>query len=235
MINVSIHKIILVLSTDYFYKKIFDGLDFKIRDLCRLIVLEIVDGGDNYYLSANFSPSHLLHLEKNFFDEVSFLSDRYQKNIINGLYLSLNTNFQKKLSNKERCQIEEIISNINEDIYFSVIENNKDSELYYQYIDYLINNEYRNISEYDWLKSKSDWDRFIISIMEDTPSSILDYYEEMTTPPLFKLFFFGLVIDKITKKKYFNSLIDDCILDSSKYYPNVILYFQKYCKHYDKF
>ena len=74
MIDTSIYKLILILSTDYFSEKIlahgFILKHDKIKEISKNFCSTILNNGSNYYLNANFTQTYINSIKINYFKEL---------------------------------------------------------------------------------------------------------------------------------------------------------------------
>lgn len=177
--NTSIYKLILVLSSDYFLDRILPN-NISLKIICRDILANIIHK-DNYYLYTNFSEDYIKDVEINFFIKLEKL-DKVNKIFVEFLYLSIL--FYREIKKKNTLLVNESINSFYEDIFYCDY-NNTHIDFFLDY--YFLNNNHLNFSEDEWINSQSDWDKYLISIMDDVPESICLYYEEMICIEIFKL------------------------------------------------
>ncbi|MFY1033184.1 hypothetical protein [Pseudomonas asiatica] len=170
--NATFDDLILILSTDSFCGEILDTTtkheSLKIREIARKIVKTIINGGDNYYMCADFSCHRIKKTEKDFFELA-------QKNNIPKQTLEKIDNLHKilKSNSDETNTASYVINSIASRLYWLVIDefNTPITPELLELIPEIeplgldvkhYACEWRDV----WLESQSDWDKYIMSLMD---------------------------------------------------------------------
>lgn len=164
--------IIFLISTDFFANELFPDSSLEdiesVKATAREAIPEIIDGGDNYYLCADFSLARAQKTQKNFMSSLQAqkLSPKIITKII-FLYEIL-LGISEPLTSASNT-----IISIAAKIYWMHIENLK-SPAPEMLIDIIATIEPLGLSqepsepdlEDSWLNSPSTWDKYVMSLMD---------------------------------------------------------------------
>ncbi|MBK5000260.1 hypothetical protein IAE37_002536 [Pseudomonas sp. S31] len=164
--------IIFLLSTDCFCGEILantsDSDCLEIKKIARRTIPTIINGGNNYYIFANFSSHRIQETENNFLQAIkeSSVSKQTLKTIVN-LRETL------KGSTDDLNTASYVINSIASRLYWLAIDDFNTPvtlelvELIAEIEHLGLDVEHPQLSWQDvWLESKSEWDLYIMSLMD---------------------------------------------------------------------
>lgn len=168
-------KLIFLISTDCFAPIIFDGFSEDcigaVKLAARSVIPKMIDGGDNYFLCADFSPARLKATKNEFLKELKESNSGeaiFHK--IHFLHKTLEENA------RDRVKAAEVILSVLARIYW-LNDDQLKIPLTEEIIDLIAEIEpigldvARRIDEWEdkWLNSSSKWDQYVMSLMDDIP------------------------------------------------------------------
>jgi hypothetical protein len=183
-------QVLFLISTDFFCPILFDEFLPKdieaVKKIAREEILSILNGSDNYYMCADFSSRRREKTTHNFFakSQVQGVAPSIQRKInsFNDALVEISTTVNTAMheishiaSGLYWLQTEEFITPIPDEILdcVAMVESIGLSGDQCEYVDW----------EDLWLKSPSDWDKFLMSIMDGIPETPSTTFYELTKLP----------------------------------------------------
>ncbi len=183
-------RVLIVISTDFFSPKLLGEFSAEeieaTKEVAREEILIILDGSDNYYMCADFSVDRRAKTKNDFFAKLQArgVGIRVQRKInffydtLEGISNNANTAIYEisHVASALNClQTEELISPISDEMLdcLAMIEAIDPDSEQTAYID----------EEDLWLQSTSDWDKFLMSILDGITGAPATIYNGITKLP----------------------------------------------------
>ncbi|MEE9355904.1 MAG: hypothetical protein V3U75_09990 [Methylococcaceae bacterium] len=188
MVNSSIYKLIIVTSTDFFADYLFPNEKeiniSTVQQVARDEMVTILDGGDNFYMYADYSKETIDKTKDHFYKRLK------EKSVSNSIYNKIKhyhvTIDEARVSDAIRTASMEIIGAaahlywletelLNEQVtdelldIISIIE------------PYGISTGECPCDEDDWLSSESEWDQYLMSLMDGIDEAPFTMFRSITT------------------------------------------------------
>lgn len=167
----SFDDILFLLSTDCFCAEVMENIPKEeiqeIKKLARKAIPEVVRGGDNYYMCADFSPVRMKNTQDQFLADIIKKISKQTAEKVKSIYDSLD-NTPEDLSSASYT-----ISSIASRLYW-LADEHFGSPITAELLEVLSEIEPLGLeSELHgfewkqlWLDSNSDWDRYVMSLMD---------------------------------------------------------------------